>query len=515
MAGLPTGGVGFGAGKPSSGKPPGGAGGGKPPKPPAPKPPKATGGSKPPSNPNAPRGHWVPMGDKWQLIHATGPGQWAPGGVAGAPAPARPHGPTPLPNNPMSPLTQNQVKRTATSTITAGYNPAFTDLNQQGTTAQNLYSKQSSDAKYFSDWLAQKGQEMTGAVGGVNQQLANLVQGINAQTAQQQAAIPNMAAQTAAQTGQGNAPNNVYTQMIPQVLAGQGLRAQGQEAGATERAMLGPVDVAQQAGVNQARVQALRGQQSDTLNKTMNSIANERTKLLQSRTGDIAKEIARLQGVELQKRQYLMSQSALEKQMGLKAQAQYATNLLNAGKLQVAQQTANTGAKNAATNAGRVAEIARHNSAVEQITSAHYANAAQQGQALAAEKARHDRATEGIGAENAATRAASAGVTGGHLPKGVKPLGTASANALARRVNNLMYELNSVKRKYYSTGPNVQMGNTNSYHDIASGRVYSSAYGGDKALLNAAYNLWTGHGLSKGDIAALQQKGLKNPTAYF
>lgn len=497
--------------------PPGGASTGKPPKPAQPsKPSKPPGtpiqGRPPAPRPPAPpsvaaptRGHWVPVGDKWVLIHATGKDQWAQGAVPGARAPARPQGPTPMPSNPLAPLAPGQIRRTATATITGAYKPEFTDLTQQQSTAQNVYKTQSTDAKYFADWLAQKGEEMTGAVGAVNGQLVNLARGINEQTQAQQGQVSQMQAANQALTG-GNA-QNTYEQQLPQVLAGQDLRNQGNEKTAAERAMLGPVDVAQVAGVNQARVQALRGQEFDQLNKAMQNIAQNRTKLLQAQTGDIAKEIARLQGVELQKRQFLISQSALEGQLKLKQGAQYATNLLNEGKLKIAQQGANTAA-------ARVTETNRHNMALEKINSGHYADQTARNAALDAERARHNKAMEGISQQNANTGAArGAGGVGG---KPAKPATPAQQRTVRNSINTLVGALKRDYQKYHANDPN---GWSFAYHDLLNGNAFKAkiapTFTGDTALLNAALNIAKGYGLTRGDVAYLQQQGLTNIGGYY
>jgi hypothetical protein len=452
-----------------------------------------------------------------------------------APAPHRRGGGGSIPTNPLAPLTPQQIRQQASKTVGAAYGGDFKDLNNQRQQAQNLFKTQSADDAAFAKWLTTQTQSMQAQTDTVNQKLADTMNGI-LQTQQQ--ALGALPGQLAGQIqGTGTAPGQLQaaatSASAPAINA-----ANAETAAAAEREAVqvgvGNTSIVNAGQVAQGRISQAKAAEFDTLSKSLQSIASERSKLLVSRTGDIAKEIARLQGVEISKAQYNQSQAALEQKLGIsKITAQAGVT------------RAKTGQYNAITSRQRAEETARHNSAMEKINSTHYTDQAAHQRAVAQETARHNAVTEAIGQTNAATaqqRAANAAANAGkgtQLVNG-RPVKIASA-ASQRTTRNLV---GSVKNALLWDIQHLHRGDPDALNkarlDLENG-TYQRVHGAkqktdpntgkpvtvpgpalpvnvDTGFINAASNLLTQYGalgLSPGDVAFLETQGLSNLGGYY
>lgn len=457
------------------------------------------------------RGHWVPVGDNWVLIHATGRNQWAAGGVPGAAAPPKPTGSTPPPTNPLASLTPNQIRQTATNTVNQAYGGALSDINSQQQQAKALYDTQQHANDAFASWLATKSEEMTSQVGQVNQKLADTLAGIRSTQASTLAGLPGQAAQAVeGQSGIVSQPGQI--QQAEQNLTGPTLAVGNMAFANREQAQVNQGlttnnAVAAMGEINQARVGALRQSELSDLNKSLTSIAAERTKALAARTGDIGKEIARLQGVEINKAQWKVNERAALAAAGVKQDVA----LADAKSTRI---RALASATNADTGALRAKENARHNAAMEKINSSRYATQAQHAAAVVQEKARHDGVMEGIAQQNANTRAA--GGTG--AAKGKPQFGTPTQQrSVVNYIEKVRQALITDIERFHKGDPRaLQL----AYHDLLNGNAKKQGIAVGKppsgadpsSYLNAASNTLTQYGaqgLTPGDIAFLNQEGLQ------
>lgn len=463
-----------------------------PPRPPA-KPTQA-----PPGNAPNIRGRWFANGDNWVLMHATGKNQWVKGGVKGHPTPARPNRPTPLPKDPMAQLTPQQVRRTASNTISAAYNPQYTDLNSQAGNAKAVYAKQQSDDKYFQNWLAQQGQQLQAHADASNKTLSDFIAGVRTQ---QQQSFGGQAGSLigAADARAGNVTNNAQQAPFEGQLANAQTNQEGSFGNAAAQAMnvgnLAGNSVTATIAGNEGRVEAARGVQAANLTTTLKGIAQQRTKLNAARTGDIAKEIARLQGVEIQKSQYKTSEAALEEK--LKIQGATAANLAttrsqNAASNAVRAAAATTSANAAATNAG---------TRQGQLTLAQQKDATQ--------RANHTGPYAPAGARK--------GFPYGKTATGTAALSPASQNAMYSQINGMVQALKADINKYHNGIVNSRT-LSYAYHDLLSGRAkgvgFRGAAANTNAFLNAALNSLQG-GLNQGDLNTLAGLGLTNPGKHL
>lgn len=476
---------------------------------PAPRPAYTTKVTKPPRPAAAgPRGHWVPVGDSWVLVHATGPNQWARGGVAGHKAPPKPVGQTPLPNNPLAPLTQGQIQRTATKTVTSAYGGDLNDLNDQTKQAQNLYATQAADDHAFSNWLVQQTANLNNSVSGTNQKLSDMVTGLRQSQATALGAAPGAAAAASESGSQAGVSGQQTTDALNRLTAPATTAANGQLAGAIATAAQNGISQQQAAGqsgdIAQARVQATQNTELGNLNKTLTDIASERTKTISNRTGDIAKEIARLQGVELSKRQFLINQGDAEKAAGISQQntldeiAARDAGVVTAGqRVSIAQQQANTAetrAQQTQMNADRTYNLNVKKFGADQAKNMY-------------------ELTHGLGPYKPASTPTAASK---------KPLTASGLKTITSTINQLRSALQYDIQTYHGSDKDPAKALDQAYHDLTN----ISHVKGDKnlgplvgkgidvGLLNAAYNSM-GNGLTPGDIQYLQQSGTWNPGNHY
>jgi hypothetical protein len=454
-----------------------------------------TGGSIVTSNVKPPDpdtgGHYTPLGgNRWQLVHAVGKNQWKPG-------------PPPLYSQPLYQPTQvlrGQALANAAKQMTnLQYDPAIKALSMQiAQNAQQGGAAQRQTSGYFNQLLPYAQQAATNVQGvgtGLNTQLQQI--GQQTQQALAQSGQPSAALQDLAARGLGGGGTEALAQQLAQQ---QQAAAQSSQAAQNYGAQLGAANSA--LAQQNVGTYALRGQErlGEIAQATRLAAQPIEEKLAGQQVAKAAAYTANLGSLRQQEFNNLVAMQGL----GLKQADITAQNQRTAATINAANQ------RTAATIAGANTRQARQLAQAKMLSDRTYQlNLKKYGQSVA--KDQYQR-THGLGPYKPAGAGRGGGGGGGGGAGGVKPLGTASANALANRINQIVYALNATKNKFHK---GQQQGNTFSYHDIASGRIHTPAYGGNAKLLNAAYNVWTGRGLSAGDIAALQAMGLSNPRAYF
>jgi hypothetical protein len=139
-----------------------------------------------PPNP-ATGGHYVSVGGKPVLIHAVGPGKWAPGPPpkAKAPAPTKTKAPAPVANpfsnpiyDPSQQLSGKPLYNAVQAETNLQYNPTINQLTQQiGQNTRQGAAAQQQTAGYFNQ-LGQYGQDAANRVNAIGQGLNTTLQGI-------------------------------------------------------------------------------------------------------------------------------------------------------------------------------------------------------------------------------------------------------------------------------------------------------------------------------------------------
>lgn len=454
--------------------------------------------AKPMPKPPTPGGHWV-INDQGspQLIHAIGPNKWAPGAAKGHSAPPNPY------NDPLHQYSQGDIRRLAKANISKAYSPQFTDLSQQEQGAKNLYAKQQADNQYYQNWLGQQATALQTHADAANAILAGTSSGIRDQLAQafngqQQQLVNNANARS------GNVVNNAQQTDFSTTLPGA-------QANDTAKAAVPALKQAEMGNIashaldatianNNNALQAHATGELGALNSTLKSIANTRAKLNQAQTGDIAKEIARLNGVEIQKAQFQQTQAAL----GIKLQQQ---GLNIASQIGARAATSAAATKNATTNALRAQQDQMNKDRSYQLDVQKFG--------LDAAKDAYQR-QHGLGPYAVPKGSQGKGHPYGLTSTGAAALSPQGQTAVRNRVFAVQEAIKADIRKYHGGVINPT---TLSYawHDLNAGRATGvGRYDYGTQILNAAYNsLIPGGGLTQGDVAALANAGLTNINQYF
>lgn len=205
--------------------------------------------------------------------------------------------------DPMKARTNEGMTRQAQSTIASAYAPAEAELTQAEKRAQSIGDKRSRDNKYYLDWLTARSGELNAHAQAADQKLierntqiadetaahnealkSNLV--AQAQATQGNSSDPNQSTAIAGTAAEGVRSNNVVAN---QRQASSDFVASREKQNATDQA----ANFAQIAA-SQARAQA------DTY-KSLQGVADERTKLALAKGADSSKEIARLLDQEIDK----------------------------------------------------------------------------------------------------------------------------------------------------------------------------------------------------------------------
>lgn len=414
-----------------------------------------------------------------------------------AAAPAKPSKPA-APTTPtaLQPLSPGQITKQATNTISKAYNPAYTSLNQQSKQAKAVSAKRTSDNKYYQTWMDSQMATLQSHADAAHQALLGLEANLGAsQNALYGGQAGSLIAGANARTG--NVSNDAQSNAFGSQLAQNQTSNEGLLNNSRLQSAQG-IDTANQqiAGArsnNYGLISAAQTKQQTDLNTALTGIANSRTKLDQSKTGDIAKEIARLQGVEIQKAQAEQNYNLASQKLNVTAANTQSLIATRAGQLTVAQQNAMT--KNAQFNLN----VQKFNSATA--------------------KDLYQR-QHGLGPYKPAAG-----------QKGPKPLSPASQNVIYNKITGIRAHIQLLINAYhlspvdaYHALMNGVMPQSYTYKYTQGGQTKTGHGGGlpagvtnvgEAGLLNAAYNTRQGGGgLSPGDIRYLEKTyGLTNPGA--
>lgn len=407
---------------------------------------------------------------------------------------AAPKTKTPTTTDWLAPLTNKQVTAQAKTTINKAYNPAYTDLNSQAGRAQGISDKRTADNKYYLSWLDSKMAELQSHADAAHQQLMGLEQGLQTQQnalygGQQQGLVDQANARA------GNVSNNAQSTALGADIHQNQAANMGHLNSVSTEALQG-IDTANgQLGGTRANnfnvVQSAQTKQLSDLNIVLGKIADARLKLTSQKTADLAKEIARLQGVEIQKQQSNRDYQAAATKLGITLANTQSEIQTRAGQLAVSQQ-------NASTNAANVKSQINTRDATYKL------NVAKYNTAVAKDIYQRDH---GLGPYKVSRGSGSK-----------PPLTQASQNAIYHQIGGIQGQLNDLIANYHYTP-------SQAWHLLHNGGYVSTPAGangkpgtrhisavGDDGLLNAAYNTRTGAaGLTPGDINYLKRLGLANP----
>lgn len=414
---------------------------------------------------------------------------------------------TAQPTNPLAPLTPQQIQKQAKSTVSSSYAPAYQNLNQQQTQANNIAAKRAADNHYYLAWLDTQGQALQAHADAANKTLQDLEQQLTGQQTQQYAALPGQLVQGAADRA-GNVSNEANANAFGRYLSPQ-LQANEQSLhGSAAGALAATGNTTDMLGASRANtgafVMAGQEKQMGDLNTVLTNIAQQRSKLQSSETGDVAKEIGRLQGVEISKAEYNQNYATAASKLGItlantRSEINHRNNA-DAAAQAAAQRAANQANPNLVGSAAwsRVAGQAAKDRSY-QLDQAKYNSATA--------KDIYER-QHGLGPYKPST----AGVQ--------KPLTLSSQNTIYSHISALQGELRQLQGTY-------QLSPQAAYHVLLNGsteQLHTKDSKGkihyydtkrytppDVQLLNAAYNVATGNGLTKGDVAALEKMGIQNP----
>lgn len=456
----------------------------------------------------------APLAPAGTKIQVKAPAMAKPKAPAAPKPPKAPAKPKALPTNPLAPLSPQQIRQQATKTVNSSYAGQFQDLDQQTSQAQNLYNTQVSDDAAFNQWLTTNASQMQTQTDAVNQKLADLMTSIRATQGANLSALPGQLAATEQNNGGGlvSAPGQVEQGLqgaVAPTIANANNAVAGQSVQQANSAV-GANSLVENAGdVATGRIDQSKASQFTALNTTLNNVAANRTKLLTARTGDISKEIARLQGVEISKRQWLATNAEQEQELGIKTATANSTIAKNSADAAATTETAATGAANAKTNAAKAAETALN-------------NAAKLGQSapLVQAEINRDNAAAAASQEDAAVKAAKAAG---------KPVLTEAqtANVYYNITNAKNTVANIIQNGYSSAGNKTltKLTPQQAYQLVSSGGTYytrgpsgapvahsAKAIGttpvDSTVILNAAYNLATRGKISTGDLDTLNNSGI-------
>jgi hypothetical protein len=466
-------------------------------------------GVNPPANP-ATGGHFVKVGDnQWQLIHAVGPGKWAPG------APNANQQKINLANaaknqaagnntNWMAPQSRNALQQQAVNTVTAQYKPQYDQISAQAQQAQNIYDKQQADNKSYEAWAQSQGNALQQHLDTSNQTLAALYQGIANQNQQQF----NQTTGTWNAT-QADHPGNVSSgyntgsgfATMQQILQADNQRTAAVQQRGLENAMSGSTQLASTINNLGNYIQAGAQKQTASYQTAMQQAANARTKAADSVTGAIAKEISRLQGIEIQKSQANRTYNINVQKLGLQALMDKSSMDLKAAQGKAALENASTASRNADTNA---------KNAQTRLT---------QVQIDAMNKDRqYNLDVQKFGAQQAKDNYMRTHSLGPYKPAS-SGLSQSGQNAVYKQISNAQSLAQELVNTYKFDGGHAYsiMVNGGYVHALdKNGQPITKwipPVAGGQTIANAAYHSLYGTGLSAGDIKALQQMGIPNPTS--
>lgn len=396
----------------------------------------------------------------------------------------------------LNPMTAKQIQKQATKTIRAAYAPEFQDLNQQTNQANSLAEKRTADNQYYLNWLNQQQTALKASSDASNQSIQNMENSLYGdQTRDFASQSPNLV--DAANARAGNVSNNAQAAPLTTGLGDEQANENAALAATTASGLgqqqLGQNMLAATGANNAASIGDLERENVGSLQKTLTSIAAARSKLGTAEPGDIQKEIARLQGVEVQKAQYRSNLALTGQKLNLDAaNINSEINTRNA-QVKISAANAQTSRMNALTSISRAQQTAMNENRQFKLDSAKFDQ-------LTA-KDLYER-QHGLGPYKPGSSTASKTIND-HGATVNKPLGQASQNVIFSKVNEYANALRVLRDQH-------GMSTDQAWHFIASGGHVKGLSTGsvDTNLLTVAQSVVFGGGLDRGDINILHSLGV-------
>lgn len=435
-------------------------------------------------------------------------------------------------------LTPAQVVKQARSTINASYKASFGDLNSEGKQLAAINAKRAQDNEVYQNWAA--GQEQSILAAGTASD-ANFSAALASANTALAGAAPSSAALVAqANATQGNVSNNAMSNQI-----GAGGTVDQNTGKVNAQNAIGSTldlsnvkdsgDLLRSDALNaNARIGDNEAGQAATAQTQLTNLATQRSQLQLSKAGDIAKEIARLQGVEIQKsqaaQQYALAQQTLGNTAANDAaQAQNAHAAIVAGvvksKIQAKEYFAGLNSRQAIAKYEQLNENQRAKLASE-------TSLTENQQRAALSNKEYLLNVQKVGAEKAATiwkeQHPNSGSSSAHSSNpGGSPETANEQNEMFTKINTTIAQLNAAFTHFPTGKGGVAGGDHTIYQAFATGGGYDYVPAGqttpthvstpalDPAILNAAFTLskFRNSELTAGEVAKLRALGLRNVTS--
>lgn len=225
----------------------------------------------------------------------------------------------------LAPLTPAQIAKQAKATITTAYKPDFSNIDQEQSRLTAINNKRTQDNQAYEQWLATQQNLITQQSNANDLAFANAIGQSNSMAQSALGTGQTTGLVTAANARAGNVSNNATSNAI-----GTGAGSDVSQNEKSDIATIGGVNSQAAANVQTGgdllranSVNNLNTVQSNSENDTANfntqlaTLAQDRSKLRLSQSGDIAKEISRLQGVEIQKAQAQQDYAAAAQKLGV------------------------------------------------------------------------------------------------------------------------------------------------------------------------------------------------------
>jgi len=443
-----------------------------------------------PANPVS-GGHYIPIaGGQWRLIHAVGPGKWAPGPrttpLPGR-TPSRPAGggaANPYANpiyDPSQQLSGKSLYRAVQALTNATYDPLIkgyqTQLQQSQAHSQAVRDQ---TAQAYQN-LAQYAQDAATNTQNAYGTLASGMQGVGQQT---QSALDQFLQRAENPAGQavGTSPPGAVDQLAQNIAAAKANAAQTAQADQAYAQTVGALETARAGQTPGILASAATQKLGDLANAGLLAEQPIQTNLTNARQKKAEAFSTNLMAARAAERNYAIAQ----------------------GGLDVRQQAAKTSAATAAFNTDPNAPGSPAQQRVAQQMESdrtYQLNLKRYGLAVAKDQYQRDH---GLGPYKVTS--SSGGGGGGGGGGAPKPLSIASQNV----IKNRLYGLQKIIKEDINTYHHGRFNATTlgyAWHDIASGRVNGSEFG--VQMLNAAYNSLL-NGLTPGDVRALRNMGVVN-----
>lgn len=207
---------------------------------------------------------------------------------------------------PLRPLTNKRLRRQAAVTIKKSYRPAFSELNTEATTMQNLSAKRSADNAFYLDWLNTKTDQHNAAQAASLAAAGAQQQGIATQAAQDYNNLRDKLVKEASPGAVTNPNQQAAFNVTPEAQRGISMVANEREKFAASRDRSIASGAAMKSS-NFATMAAMQASNQSDLFKAMSEISGARKKLIFSRAADTSKEAARLLDREITKAQAAMT----------------------------------------------------------------------------------------------------------------------------------------------------------------------------------------------------------------